>query len=216
MPCHPLGNFLNYRVILERGSLEHADLLIEVYEVGLVQLVLSIFFQAVVTFNAIQELIQEWIDLTLLKNILRYLFSLLRLRYSLVDRLAELHQIIDHVLGNLDRSFGMAESLLMPVQLTQESADLHVDFALILQPLQLARRIRPVQSLDVRRVDLRKTSIQAKATFLERSHLLETKSHVVHRTLYQESIHRISLEHQSVQKSLRFLKQTQSSVVLLL
>ena len=213
---HPLRDLLYDGIVLERCPLQHADLLIKVNEIGLIQLILGVLLQVVVSFETIQELAQLRIHLALLQNILGNLLPLLGLSYPLIHGLAELHQVVDHVLRNLDGPLRVAERFLVPVELAQKRAHLHVYFALVLQPLQLARRVRPVDPLNVRRADLRKAGVQAETALLEGAHLLEAKCHVVHGALNQEAVHGIPLKHQPIQQSLRLLQQAQGSIVLLL
>ena len=63
---HPLRDLLYDGIELERCPLQHADLLVKVDEVGLVQLILGVLLQVVVSFEAVQELAQLRIHFSLL------------------------------------------------------------------------------------------------------------------------------------------------------
>ena len=133
MFCHSLGHFLNDWIEFESCAFEHADLLVEVNEVRLIEFILSILLQVIIALKPIQELAELRIHFALLQNILRNLLPLLGLRNPLIDCLAQFHQIVDHVLGDLDGSFGVAECLLVPVELAEQGAHLHVDFAFVFE-----------------------------------------------------------------------------------
>lgn len=55
---HPLRNLLYDGIELKRCPLQHADLLVKVDEVGLIQLILGVLLQVVVSFEAVEELAQ--------------------------------------------------------------------------------------------------------------------------------------------------------------
>ena len=60
----------------------------------------------------------------------------------------------------------MTQSFLMPIQLTQQSADLHMNFAFILQAFKFPRGITPIYTLNMRRGKLSEASIKAETAFL--------------------------------------------------
>ena len=93
----------------------------------------------------------------------------------------------------------------MPIELTQESTYLHVDFALIFQFFELLCRVIGIQLLNTRRAQLGQARVEAEAALLDGSHLLKAKGHIVHSTLNQKPIAGVPLKHQSVKKGLGLL-----------
>ena len=104
----------------------------------------------------------------------------------------------------------------MAMQLRQQSADLHVDLALVLQLLQLFGRLLAEDGRQVDRVYLLQTSIEAQSAFLKRSNFLKAEGHIVHGHLDQESILRVLLKLESVEEGLGLLKERKGAVALVL
>ena len=87
----------------------------------------------------------------------------------------------------------------MPIKLTQQGADLHVDLALVLEPLQFPGGIRFLHPFNNRARHLGQTGVEADAALLKSSHFLEAKSHVVHSDLNQVTVRGVPLEHEPVE-----------------
>ena len=64
-------------------------------------------------------------------------------------------QVTHHILGDLNTFLSMLQGVLVSVELGKEGANLHVDLALILEFLQLFRRVALELRQQVLRIDLR-------------------------------------------------------------
>lgn len=75
------------------------------------------------------------------EDFLGNLFGFLGLGYFVEVEVSHHLQVAHHVLGYLHTFLSMLKSFLVSVQLGEKGADLHVDFALVLQLLQLLGRV---------------------------------------------------------------------------
>lgn len=69
------------------------------------------------------------------------LFSLFGIERLRDIEFAQGFEVVDEILGNLDSLLGMQQSFFVPIELREQGADLHVNFALVLQLLQLFGRL---------------------------------------------------------------------------
>ena len=84
------------------------------------------------------------------------------------------------------------------MQLREQSANLHVNFALVLQFFQLFGGLLCKSGRQILRIYLMQAGVEAKSAFFKRTHFLETQGHVVHRHLDQEPIFGILLKFKTV------------------
>ena len=96
-------------------SLKHGDLLVEIDEVGLVQLQVEILGSVWVFVSHFGEKLRQRGSSFGLNDFLSNLFALFSLGNLCVVEFAELHEVVDHVLRNLNRSLGVTEGLLVTV-----------------------------------------------------------------------------------------------------
>ena len=104
----------------------------------------------------------------------------------------------------------------MSMQLRKKRTDLHMDLTLILQLFQLFGGLLAEGWRQVLRINLVQAGVKAKSALLERSHFLKAQRHVVHGDLDQEPVLGVLLELEPVEKGLRFLKETERALILLL
>lgn len=215
MSHHPAHSFLHDGVVLVRRSLEHTDLLVEVDQVRFAQLVLDLA-RWHVRQRQVHFLELGRRHLLGLDHLLRFLLTRLGVDYSLVVDLAQLQEVQHHELADLHCLLCVAQSLLVAVELAEQSADLHVHLALVLQLLELHGWTVVVELEHIGLVYLSDAGVQTQAALLDGSHLLEAQRHVVHCALNQKPVARVQLEHQPVHQRLRFLQQRQRAVPLVL
>ena len=144
------------------------------------------------------------------------LFSLFGIERLRDIEFAQGFEVVDEVLGDLDGLLGVQQGFFVPIELGEQGADLHVNFALVLQLLQLLGRLLAEHGRQVDRIYLLQASIEAQSALLECSNLLKAEGHIVHGNLDQESIFRVLLKLESVEEGLGLLKQRKGAVALVL
>ena len=121
-------------------------------------------------------------------------------------------EVIDEVLRDLNCLLGVEQGFFVPVELREQGADLHVDFAFVLQLLQLLGRLLAEDGRQVDRVYLLQARVETESALLERPDLLEAEGHVVHGHLDQEAVLWVLLELEAVEQGLCLLEQGEGAV----
>jgi len=98
---------------------------------------------------------KETIPLVLLEHVIGNGFVFLGIHHLEIIVLTHREEVMHQILSDLNAALGMLQGFLMLVELTQQCADLHVDFALIFQLLKLPRGVSGEFGKQESRVQLR-------------------------------------------------------------